>query len=265
MSSSRPDSLADPFLTAPNTPLSIGQSLEPPRASYLSPTPQSAASPRDSYADSPDNASPLVPESEKRDAIAYTQELRAEPAPRRRSILARPLFWLIAFGVVAVIVPAVVVPVYFVVIKPHNDSTTSGASAGGAPAPSSTPSSPPGVTTTGGNGSVITTADGTTFTYLNPFGGICKRYHPFAVAVELLAAIWGAPFSVPSAKCIVRSSRVHVMSTPESCHLLVYYPLTRQFDLTPSLQGWPTQTTLSTTALIPTRGPLLSTLPGPGE
>lgn len=194
MSSSRPDSLADPFLTAPNTPLSIGQSLEPPRASYLSPTPQSAASPRDSYADSPDNASPLVPESEKRDAIAYTQELRAEPAPRRRSILARPLFWLVAFGVVAVIVPAVVVPVYFVVIKPHNDSTTSGASAGGAPAPSSTPSSPPGVTTTGGNGSVITTADGTTFTYLNPFGGICKRYHPFGVAVELLAAIWGAPF-----------------------------------------------------------------------
>lgn len=172
MSSSRPDSLADPFLTAPNTPLTIGQSLEPPRASYLSPTPQSAASPRDSYADSPDNASPLVPESEKRDAIAYTQELRAEPAPRRRSILARPIFWLVAFGVVAVIIPAVVVPVYFVVIKPHNSSTTSGASAGGAPAPSSTPSSPPGVTTTGGNGSVITTADGTTFTYLNPFGGI---------------------------------------------------------------------------------------------
>lgn len=173
MSSSRPDSLADPFLTAPNTPLSLDQSLEPPRASYLSPTPQTAASPRDSYADSPDNVSPLVPASEKRDAIAYSQEPRAEPGLRRRSILSRPLFWLIAFAVVAVVVLAVVLPVYFVVIKPQNHSTTtSGTSAGGAPAPTSSPTSPPGVTTTGGNGSVITMADGTTFTYLNPFGGI---------------------------------------------------------------------------------------------
>jgi hypothetical protein len=188
MSSSRPDSLADPFLTAPNTPLSLGQSLEPPRASYLSPTPQSAASPRDSYADSPENVSPLVGESEKRDALAYAQESRVVP---RRSIVARPLFWLVASAVVAVVVLAVVIPVYYVVIKPQNNSTSNGAS-GGAPAPSSSPTAPAGVTTTGGNGSVITTADGTKFTYLNPFGGICKL-HPFAVA-----AIWGAPFSVSS-------------------------------------------------------------------
>ncbi|KAG1767470.1 glycoside hydrolase family 5 protein [Suillus placidus] len=184
MSTSRPDSLADPFLTAPNTPLNLGQSLEPPRASYLSSTPETATSPRDSYADTPDNVSPLVPENEKRDAIAYGQESRAEPGLKKRSILRRPLFWLIAFAVITVVVLAIVLPVYFVVIKPHNYSTN-GASAGGAPAGgapaggsgsgSGNPTSPPGVTTTGGNGSIIKMADGTTFTYLNPFGGIFEN------------------------------------------------------------------------------------------
>lgn len=179
MSTSRPDSLADPFLTAPNTPLNLSQSLEPPRASYLSSTPETATSPRDSYADTPDNVSPLVPENEKRDAVAYGQESRAELGLKKRSILRRPLFWLIAFAVLTVVVLAIVLPVYFVVIKPHNYSTN-GASAGGAPAGgapaggsgSGNPTSPPGTTTTGGNGSIIKMADGTTFTYLNPFGGI---------------------------------------------------------------------------------------------
>ncbi|KAG1738187.1 glycoside hydrolase family 5 protein [Suillus lakei] len=172
MSSSRPDSLVDPFVTAPNTPLNLGQSLEPPRASYLSPTPETATSPRDSYAESPDNFSPLVPDNEKRSAIAYGQETR-EPGLKKRSILGRPLFWLIAFAVVTVVILAVVLPVYFVVIKPHNYSTN-GASTGGAPAGGSGSGNPPpaGTVTTGGNGSLITMADGTTFTYLNPFGGI---------------------------------------------------------------------------------------------
>lgn len=171
MSSSRPDSLVDPFVTAPNTPLNLGQSLEPPRASYLSTsTPGTATTPRDSYAESPDNISPLVQESEKRDAIAYGQDSRAEPGLKKRSIFGRPLFWLIAFAVITIIVLAVVLPVYFVVLKPHNYSTNNGVSAGGSGSGNPTP--PPGITTTGGNGSLITMADGTTFTYLNPFGGI---------------------------------------------------------------------------------------------
>lgn len=177
MSSSRPDSLADPFVAAINTPLDLSQSLEPPRASYLSPSSVTAISPRDSYADTPDNVSPLVPENEKRDAIAYTQESREKPGLRRRSILRRPLFWLIAFAAVTIVVLAVVLPVYFVVIKHHNNSTV-GASAGGSGDGNGNPP-PPGTTTTGGNGSVITTADGTKFTYLNPFGGICKFYNSF--------------------------------------------------------------------------------------
>ncbi|KAG2050896.1 glycoside hydrolase family 5 protein [Suillus hirtellus] len=170
MSSSRPDSLADPFVAALNTPLDLSQSLEPPRASYLSPSSDTAVSPRDSYADTPDNVSPLVPENEKRDAIAYTQESREEPALRKRSILRRPLFWLIALAAVTIVVLAIILPVYFVVIKHHNNSTV-GTSAGGSGDGNGNPP-PPGTTTTGGNGSVITTADGTKFTYLNPFGGI---------------------------------------------------------------------------------------------
>lgn len=173
MSSSRPDSLGDPFATAPNTPLNFNQSLEPPRASYLSSTPDTATSPRDSYTESPDNFHPLVPGNEKRSAIAFGQESREEPGLKKPSIFRRPLFWLIAFAVLTVVVLAVVLPVYFVVIKPHNNSYN-GASVGGAPAGGSGSGNPPpaGVATTGGNGSLVTTTDGTTFTYLNPFGGI---------------------------------------------------------------------------------------------
>ena len=47
----------------------------------------------------------------------------------------------------------------------------------------------PGEPTSGGDGSVITLEDGTTFTYHNPFGGICKRlsfaFHSLAVPAVL--------------------------------------------------------------------------------
>ncbi|KAH7929557.1 glycoside hydrolase family 5 protein [Leucogyrophana mollusca] len=169
MSSSRPDSLADPFVTAPNTPLNPSQPLEPPRASYLSPTPETADTPRGSYL-SPDNSSPLLPEAEKRDNDAYTEGPQASQ-PKRRSIFGRPLFWLIALTVLAIVVLAVVLPVYFVIIKPHqNNATGSNSSGGGTGSGKGNPGSPTGATT-GGNGSVIVTSDGTTFTYLNPFGG----------------------------------------------------------------------------------------------
>lgn len=187
MSSSRPDSLADPFMTAPNTPLNPSEPLEPPRASYLSPTPETIGSPRDSYAQAPENSSPLVPEVEKRDNEAYQQEARADSSPNQRSFFRRPLFWFITLAVVVIVVLAVVLPVYFVVIKPRNSSLTgtSGGSGGGGGGGTSGGGSgsgnpaPAGVSTTGGNGSKITTADGTTFTYLNPFGGICKLYLSF--------------------------------------------------------------------------------------
>ncbi|KAJ8594245.1 glycoside hydrolase family 5 protein [Rhizopogon salebrosus TDB-379] len=176
MSSSRPDSLADPFVTAPNTPLNPSQTLEPPRASYLSPTPETIGTPRDSYAQAPENSSPLVPEVEKRNNEAYGQESNGVSLSQKRSLFRRPLFWVIALIAVIIVVLAVVLPVYFVVIKPHNSNyngSTGGGSSGGGGSGSGSgnPASPAGYTT-GGNGSLITTADGTTFTYLNPFGGI---------------------------------------------------------------------------------------------
>lgn len=187
MSSSRPDSLADSFLTAPNTPLNPSETLSLPRASYLSPTPETVGSPRDSYVQAPENSSPLVPETEKRNNEAYGLESSASSLPKKRSLFGRPLFWLIALAVVTIIVLAVVLPVYFVVIKPHNsNSNSTGASGGGGGGTSGGGSGsgnppPAGVSTTGGNGSLITTADGTKFTYLNPFGGICKLYHLFSL------------------------------------------------------------------------------------
>lgn len=185
MSSSRPDSLADPFVTAPNTPLNPSETLGLPRASYLSPTPETVGSPRDSYVQAPENSSPLVPETEKRNNEAYGLESSASSLPKKRSLFGRPLFWLVALAIVTIVVLAVVLPVYFVVIKPHNSNSTgtSGGGGGGTSGGGSGSGNPPpaGVSTTGGNGSLITTADGTKFTYLNPFGGICKLYHIFSL------------------------------------------------------------------------------------
>jgi len=188
MSSSRPDSLADPFLTAPNTPLSPNEPLEPPRASYLSPTPGTAGTPRDSYVQAPESSSPLVPEVEKRDNEVYGEELRVVSSSNKRSLFKRPLLWVIALAIATIVVLAIVLPVYFVVIKPHSSSLsgTSGGGTSGGGSGNGNPA-PPGVTTTGGNGSVITTADGTTFTYLNPFGGICKLYH----LLNILFVVYG--------------------------------------------------------------------------
>jgi glucan 1,3-beta-glucosidase len=71
-----------------------------------------------------------------------------------------------------IVLVAVVVPVYLTVIKPKSSSNGAVGTSSGSPAnPTST--AQPGSTTvvTGGDGSKITTEDGTTFTYSNPFGG----------------------------------------------------------------------------------------------
>jgi hypothetical protein len=87
----------------------------------------------------------------------------------------RPLIWALAVAAVALIAVAVIVPVYFVVIKPKNNNVTGGNSNGtnGNGNPNSPTHQPPSNGITGGNGSTIITADGTQFTYINPFGGIC--------------------------------------------------------------------------------------------
>jgi glucan 1,3-beta-glucosidase len=181
MSSARPESQwTEPFNTAPNTPLQDTQLLEPPRASYLATqTPETSNSPRGSVAQSQDNSSQLLLQHEKQLNEAFAEDPRSESAsqPTKRPIFSRPRFWLAALVVLALVILAVVLPVYFVVIKPHQNTLASPSSSGsggsGTGSGTGNPGSPTGATT-GGNGSLVTTSDGTTFTYINPFGGFCK-------------------------------------------------------------------------------------------
>ena len=104
------------------------------------------------------------------EAAIVSEKPRAAPARRRR------LLWL-GIGAVAVIVIflAVFLPILFTVIKKHSGSGSGGAhgsGSGSGDSASTNPESPTGATS-GGNGSVIQLADGTTFTYENPFGGTC--------------------------------------------------------------------------------------------
>ncbi|TDL22966.1 glycoside hydrolase [Rickenella mellea] len=76
-----------------------------------------------------------------------------------------------------ILIVAVIVPIYFTVIKKNNKSTgaaapahTTGSGGGGNPGNSSNPNNPHTLIT-GGDGSLVTTSDGSTFTYVNKFGG----------------------------------------------------------------------------------------------
>lgn len=82
---------------------------------------------------------------------------------------------IIAGSILAAVIVLVdiVVPIYFVVIKPKSSSSNNSSGSPSSPTSTSTTSSgqPASDVVTGGNGSTITMEDGTTFTYLNPFGG----------------------------------------------------------------------------------------------
>ncbi len=92
---------------------------------------------------------------------------------RRRS----PLFWLlIASIVLAILIVVIVVPVYFTVIKSKKTEAPASSSSG-APQPSSSSKSTPPKSNSliwGGDGSTVKASNGTTFTYVNKLGGICK-------------------------------------------------------------------------------------------
>ncbi|KAF8554819.1 glycoside hydrolase family 5 protein [Imleria badia] len=176
--SSRPDSQVESLGMAPNTPSQDPWLLQPPRASYLEQTPESvSASSRGSVAlHSGGNNSPLLAQDEKRLSEAFVSPELPNSGPsspsRKRSVVTRPIFWIIALAVLIIVIVAVIVPVYFLVIKPHSSDSESSASGapsgtGGSGGSGSTGKS----LTTGGNGSVVTTSDGTTFTYINNFDG----------------------------------------------------------------------------------------------
>ncbi|KAG2075930.1 hypothetical protein BDR04DRAFT_808591 [Suillus decipiens] len=84
-----------------------------------------------------------------------------------RMRLSTPLVTFLRSAVIVLI--AIVVPIYFVMVKPKSSSNNSSVSTSSPTTSSGQPSST--VVVTGGNGSTITMEDGTTFTYLNSFGG----------------------------------------------------------------------------------------------
>lgn len=112
---------------------------------------------------------PAVPAADLSESPRYLEEKRSTYS----SPLSKSRRKIVIFGSIAaaiVIIVAVVVPVCLTVLKhkANNNDTTS------APSPTSTGTGTGGsslIAVTGGNGSTITTENGTTFTYINPFGG----------------------------------------------------------------------------------------------
>jgi len=186
--------------------------LLPPRASFFaqSQTPEMGGTPRESIFHTVSTeglgAAPLIPKVDggpmsapetgikPEGDYAFADEAAAAHAPapspgsglsskpvKRKPFFTRRLVWISLFALaIALIVLAVVLPVYFVVIKPKNLSTsTPGSGGSGSGSGSGPPVSSPGGATSGGNGSIVTTSDGSTFTYINPFGGYCKHYLKF--------------------------------------------------------------------------------------
>ena len=101
------------------------------------------------------------------------EEKRAAYAPPRAKST-RKIMILAIIAALALIIAAVVIPVYFFVIKPSSHSNIAKATASSSAATPSTSASSGGnsnLRVTGGNGSVVTTENGTTFIYQNPFGG----------------------------------------------------------------------------------------------
>lgn len=123
------------------------------------------------------------------EALAGTGTKGAGKAPWYK----RPIVWLAAFIALAIVVLVVVLPVWFVAVKPHRDhNTTSGTGKSGGPNPES-----PSGATSGGNGSTITAADGTSFTYINNFGGswVYDAENPFNNSARPNS--WTPPLSEP--------------------------------------------------------------------
>lgn len=166
-----------------NPDAQYNHNLAPPNAPYIAPsissTPRGSAyvaeTPRESVA--PDNSSPLLTAAEK---VSRGEE---DDRSKSRPLWKRPAFWLVFVVGIIIVVVAVVVPVYFKVIKPNKNNvsggsssgdgnTGSGGSSGGGSGSGNTPT--PSGAISGGDGSVITTEDGTKFTYTNSFGGFCE-------------------------------------------------------------------------------------------
>ena len=175
-------STTDSLVRAANIPLPADDawSLREPQPPFHAGGPSPAnESPRDSFVDAtPYDSGTLLPVT--KDESFTEEDPVALPPSSPKEDKRRPLLLLLA-GLVALIVVilAVILPVYFTVIKPRNvrssQSSSNGggnSTGGGGGGSSHTPPSTNAIT--GGDGSTIKASDGTTFTYNNKFGGICK-------------------------------------------------------------------------------------------
>lgn len=88
----------------------------------------------------------------------------AAAGKKRKSLI------LAVIGTILVVIIAIALILYFAVFKKKGDSS-SGAGASSSSAGASPTASPQSALKTGGNGSKVTMDDGTTFTYVNSFGG----------------------------------------------------------------------------------------------
>lgn len=141
------------FYSAPSAPNSSVYALQP----------DSASAEFVGYQDDPGIATRNPVESNR-----YLEEKRSAYSSLR-SKSKRGIIILASIAAAIIVIVAVVLAVYFTVIKPKSNNV--------AASPASTTSTGTGngsgsvAVVTGGNGSTITTENGTTFTYVNPFGG----------------------------------------------------------------------------------------------
>jgi len=165
----RPLSVVSSTDSLANIPSPAGDdwSLRDPHLPYLAAGPSIAdGSLRDSYVETtPYDSEILLPATNNED---YTEEGDPiAPSPSSPKAMRRPLLFLLTSLVALIaVVLAVILPVYFTVIKPRNVRTSQFSSNGGNGIPTNA--------ITGGDGSTIKASDGTTFTYNNKLGGICK-------------------------------------------------------------------------------------------
>jgi glucan 1,3-beta-glucosidase len=169
----------EPNATPPATPLPVP---DPPFMRQRDSIASENSSPTQSFLNPSNSQSPLSPilvDAPNLEAKSEggSQDFEKIPANRTRRLL-------FALAALLVVVLGVVLGVYFGVVRKHHSNTSSAAHSPGSPGSSGSPSSPnsgnPDIIY-GGDGTVVTTDQGTTFTYSNKFGGyfVVDKNNPF--------------------------------------------------------------------------------------
>lgn len=172
--------------------------LNQPNASFLAQNTPITLTPHESFAthlpaNTSGNLLSNTSNTSRSELVGYPETIPLGTSRKRRT----PILVLLGISIVIVVVLAVILPVYFAVIKPNQDQNSQKAS---IPATASTTTSagsnspdvnmpqpsPSLLPTSGGDGSTVTKDDGSTFTYVNKFGGFCK----FSLLACILCHFW---------------------------------------------------------------------------